>query len=260
MSTKVFTGLRFLTKDIGELGRLLRNVSPAIYALQQAQLNRFLVHSTLALLEGPDAQPGTASPGRAETISQVILARYYERVAKVKSSLRRDPAIDSEVLITCGISDGRILGLVRSELSNHVIQVLVTAAVAESYNYWNSDEPDPEVSASEWESRRQAWDRVLEPSAGMMFSYSLEDPCGLDFSPELSVFEQEVPPAAVRAQKYATHRILTRAATVSEVLALQRRLEVATSAEYAELQAGIRDIEPRLHTAEEVHAAWSRHG
>lgn len=253
MSTKIYTGIKFKDSDLQSIGLKLKTACPSLYQMQQSRVYRFLVLSAVDQLDAIAHSPGEVP---AEGLVDGALGNYWERTAKLKSTNRRDPAVDTEITITCGVHDGSVIGLVRSEFANSVINVLTQAQVASTFNYWNNDEPDPDVSESEWDARGKIWDEVLGTDAGLLFTYTIEDPLGLSLDPPLSAFQSHVLAPEARAKKHATNFMLQAAGTYAKISETLANMAVPGSPECLEYEALVKRFGLGLVTAEQAYAAW----
>lgn len=213
MSTKVYTGFKFVARELRDIVTAMDGIKAAIEELQR---QRFLTVYACMLVTLLDRSQAAVASGKSEQLVHGMPGRRVrdaisKRQAQVRATRERDPAVDFEVVLSCWYSHklGQVIGYVHGELSDTVLTMLKQTGVATDYGYWNNTDRDESVSAAEWKRRKTAWDQVLDGKSGQCFQFRFDgEMASLSFKWE--ELQSHLPSIELRAREQAESNLLSR--------------------------------------------------
>lgn len=178
MSVKVYTGFKFVQRELSGIVGAMDTVKARIEALQRKQ---FLTAYADIFVSMMDRSRQAVAVGKTEGMvsgmpGSLVRRAILKRQAQVRATRERDPAVDFEVVLPCWHSRhlGEVVGYVYGEFSTPVLALLREAGVATEYGYWDIVDPDEDVSPQEWAQRKTAWNEVLDRKSGMGFQFRFD--------------------------------------------------------------------------------------
>ena len=175
MSTKVYTGFKFVARELRDIVTAMNGIKAGIEQLQRQGFLKVYACMLVTLL---DRSQAAVVAGNSEQLVQGMAGRRVrdaicKRQAQVRTTRERDPAVDFEVVLSCWYSHklGQVIGYVYGELSDTVLTMLQETGVATDYGYWNNTDRPERVSAREWRQRGKVWDEVLDGKSGQGFQF-----------------------------------------------------------------------------------------
>lgn len=159
MSTKIYTGFRIETTDLAEIRAMVDKVRPDIVLRAQGLLDDFMKHIQ------------TKEKGKQFSVWLDM------RRATVDKGLR-NPLVDTQFDLLFIPLPGYCIGICYTEHSEWFDFWLAIPGVRD-WSYWNNTDPDENVSAEEWASRKKDWDSLgFHVPAMEGFTISVMDPMG----------------------------------------------------------------------------------
>ncbi|MEX3984308.1 hypothetical protein AB4Y45_35715 [Paraburkholderia sp. EG287A] len=216
MSVQIYTGFKFVQR---ELGALVAAMEPVKARIEDLQRQRYLTAYACILVEMMDRSRKAVAEGRTEGLvtarpGTLVWRAIAKRQQRVRATRERDPAVDLEVVLTCWHSQrlGEVVGYVFGEFGEPVLQLLKDAGVATDFAYWTSSDPDENVPEDEWAQRKAVWNDVMARKSGLGFQFR---------------FDGERASLPVRWEEVATHLpdLTARARELAEPALFQRWYE-----------------------------------
>lgn len=175
MSTKVYTGFKFVSRSMRDIVTALASVKADI---EQLQRNHYLKAYACLLVSLLDRSQAAIEAGKTEGMVGAIPGRQvrdtiHKRQARVRATSERDPAVDVEVELRCWHSQllDEVIGYTYGEFASEVLALLKAKGVVTAYGYWNIVDPDNEVPEHEWAQRKAAWHEALGKKSGARFDF-----------------------------------------------------------------------------------------
>lgn len=241
MSTKIYEGFQIPSDSTRALTTWVSSITDGVKALQRermlkayATLFTVLVDKSLVAQAKPTASPDAFSE---QTPKWAIFDSVRARQRKMLETRRRDPEIDFEVRLVCRTHPklGVVLGFVVSEFASEVHKLVVQAAPAIDYSYWNNVDRSEGVSDEEWDRRGDAWHDVLRSTSPKAFFFQFEN----EDVTELVRFEEVapyLPSIEARANKFAVPQLFNTWIAENEVkMTNDASSSVATYLEYTDI-------------------------
>lgn len=153
MSTKIFNGYLHPDTDLATVYQSFHAKRPRIAEIAQTIIAQFYARGVARQVDGV-VKPGDS--GGPDVVK--LMMDLLERQKRMRADLTRDTEIDVESSVVIIPSDGKVFILVYAE------QPEMKAAITEGlipYPYWDNSEAPDDVSAAEWDQRRDDWDAAL---------------------------------------------------------------------------------------------------
>lgn len=256
MSTTIYNGFRCGTRDQREAMLRIDRLGPRLRAIAERREQAFVTAEAVRIV---DQRALALALGRPVPVLEphaspwdTALARLRERQAEVRRTQKRDPEIDTEVVITLWKTDtnGEWLGFVGADGSAAAYQYVIgqTRRGLSAYAYWdNTDHRPPGVTLRAWKQREKAW-------RGTRRRYPDEVPT-LRWT-----FEATTDPAPSRAQEHLP-TLEQRANPLTEPLVLSAWLAqqppLSESADYQAHLERYLDFRDRLKNDPVMKAGWT---
>jgi hypothetical protein len=207
MSTKIYTGFRFIPTSLPAIMEVMGRVKPEIEALQKERFAKLFV--SLAVLRADRAALAAPSELSAQSLRFAVRREILDRQRELRASMLRDPAVDLEVVLTCWYvpSLNGVIGFVSSEFSAEVLGKLKADGAIQHFDYWDNTDRDPDVSEEEWAGREAVWAEVLDRQAGPPFSFRFDGEAAVDISLDWEFARSFVEPVRVRAARFAADNL-----------------------------------------------------
>lgn len=181
MSIKVYDGMRGTISDPFELAKLIREVLEPLYFEAygklvdhaRAEYKRSEGKATIKSIFELSSDEWDKNIRHVVYVPNQVHAAI--RAAQENSHWTfSDLAVGYEVSILPNGVGGNPLVLVFGELARPYRDKILQAGVVESYGYWDSSDPEEELTVKEWKERKQAWSVIFDsPPAevGLGFSF-----------------------------------------------------------------------------------------
>ncbi|WP_126223547.1 hypothetical protein [Burkholderia ambifaria] len=213
MSTRVYTGFKFVARELRDIVTAMEGIKASIEKLQREGFLKVYACMLVTLL---DRSQAAVAAGNSEQLVQGMAGRrvrdaIYKRQAQVRTTRERDPAVDFEVVLACWYSRklGEVIGYVYGELSETVLTMLKETGVATEYGYWNNTDRPESVSAREWRMRGKVWDEVLDGKSGQGFQFRYDgEMANMPF--KWDELQAHLPSIESRAREQAEANLLAR--------------------------------------------------
>ncbi|RQR65654.1 hypothetical protein DIE18_04180 [Burkholderia sp. Bp9125] len=213
MSTRVYTGFKFVARELRDIVTAMDGIKASIEKLQREGFLKVYAGMLVRLL---DRSQAAVAAGKSEQLVQGMAGRRVrdaicKRQAQVRTTRERDPAVDFEVVLACWYSRklGEVIGYVYGELSETVLTMLKETGVATEYGYWNNTDRPESVSAREWRMRGKVWDEVLDGKSGQGFQFRYDgETANMPFKWE--ELQAHLPSIDSRAREQAEANLLAR--------------------------------------------------
>lgn len=207
MSTRIDTGCEIAGHTLESFLPELRALQEQFAALAQQLSIRWLVRRATALRdrahlglplnlhEEVDPEDGR---GALSLAWRDQMARQQDNVR----TSRRDSAVDYSAEVTLFPREGRLLAMAFIE-HRELLTLWQQQAWRRDYAYWNhTDRPD-EVTAADWERRRDDWNAIFKVNSvpsQVGYSFRLSDVQAAPRRPEASELDEQMPDIATRVQ------------------------------------------------------------
>lgn len=204
MSTKIYSGFRFVPSDLNEIHALLMAYRPAVKAAVHAAQCRFLATTAADIIDKAALNGGLA--GEPLSIAHDEMRR---RQKEVRTTGYRDPEVDFDFKLAVMPYGERVYGIVFCE-QREWQSAFYGQTWVEHWPYWdNTDEPEG-VSRRQWANRGKVWDTILagdewDRPVGCGFSYDFEPPPRWPDADDVLAF---VPSHADRVERFAGMRVM----------------------------------------------------
>lgn len=202
MSTNIYNGRLLAGGFLEVYGWLLQAKEKAVelsYSLQ----TKWAVERAVAAIDKAK-HSGTAT---TFTLSTAI-SELEDRQREVQKTGQRDPLVDFDFeLWLFPYTETETLCILNSE-QPQLIKLFDEHSWVRDYSYWNSSDPDENVSDAEWDEREQAWNKVL-PGAGVpsdrCLTLKMSPTLPLRYVPDVrKTFMRHVPSLDVRISRLAS--------------------------------------------------------
>lgn len=170
MSTKIYNGIMFKSKNIFEINKQLNAFSVELTKYTNVKLSEMLANVTVADIDFCTIY-GEIPKDIEESKCDGIYLYYLKNYANAWKKLN-EPYAERNLLIdyTCSISihpleqEGLFLGIVFAE-KEEIKQMLFDKNIAVDYHYQNQTDPPEDILYEEWKKRGYNWDEVLKHSS-----------------------------------------------------------------------------------------------
>lgn len=158
MSTKIFDGFQFSTKDLNEVHRF---VEKARRKFQPIARRMFLMHLASSMIEIMDRRAvadllGIEKPGKENSPFSAAFMDYIERVSFVEKENRRDPEIDFSFEVAILPHSTGIYGIVYTE-QPELRKLWFASRGIRDFSYFNNTDKPSRISEKEWVRRGETW-------------------------------------------------------------------------------------------------------
>lgn len=213
MSTKVYTGFKFIPATLDGVTKALAKVASDIEEMQRHRYRKVYASMLVSLMDRNSTARLSSRNAKLETPRWRVSQQIADRQRRIRATQERDPAVDWEISLQCWQSKaaGRIIGAVDGEMSDQILTFLVDRKIVERFGYWNNTDPEEGVPRREWNARKKAWDQALDNKSGMPFTFDFEGRyIAFERSPTWAELEPYVPTLDERANRAADNFVSSR--------------------------------------------------
>ena len=213
MSTKIYTGFKFIPATTRLASLALAKVAEDIEDMQRQRLHRIYASMLVSLMDRSRLASPRNKMLEPGTPAGVVMNQIYDRIRKVRVSRLRDPLVDWDIDFQCWESKaaGCVIGHVASELAGDVLELLVKKKIVVGYGYWNNVDPEEGVPAKEWRTRERVWRQALDGKSGLAYTFSFPgESIAFGRTPSWAEVEPFIPTLDERARRQAVDAVSRR--------------------------------------------------
>ena len=201
MSTKIYDGIRFREADLAALHAAMMALRPGIRAVQAEMENKLIANLATSAIDDAAAKSTNAEAPAFNAWTEV-----EERRRKIKTTGRRDPAVDFDLSLMVLPFEGKIYGLVFTDCKD-VEEFVMAAPWIEPWPYWDNTDADESVTDEEWTERGKTWTAIFAQDphqipAGCGFSIEMNN---ISLPPAIKNILPHVPSMEKRLRRVATN-------------------------------------------------------
>ncbi|CAO4140675.1 hypothetical protein LPLAFNJD_LOCUS751 [Methylorubrum aminovorans] len=204
MSTKIYSGFRFVPSDLNEVHTLL--------SLYRSEVKDAVHEAKCRFLAGAAADHIDKAALKGEPAGEPLGAAHDEmrrRQKEVRTTGYRDPEVDFDFKLSVMPYGECVYGIVFCEQRAWQSAFLAQPWV-EHWPYWNSTDRPEGVSRREWAKRGETWNAILagdewDRPVGCGFGYDFEPPPRWPQGEDVLAY---VPSHADRVARFASMRVM----------------------------------------------------
>lgn len=175
MSTKIFTGFAWACPDIAEVMMALRELEGHIRDVCNARkasalgelATRAVDQACMAMSRKQMESEKSVEPDQSPLTE--AWQKMWDRQARIRQSMQRDPAVDFEVRIVMWYVPelAKFVGHVLSEDGGEAYRILLESEGVSDFSYWDNTDAPEHLWPEEWTARGALWDRISNDEFGL---------------------------------------------------------------------------------------------
>ena len=152
MSTKIYTGFRFKTKDWNAIHRMLMRYRQQLEPLVKDKIVDMYARLSTKALDCRACNIDLIKNDKKSAYTWA-LDTIESRIKETRKTGLRDPLIDFDCEIALlPLSNGVVLGIIYTE-QQEFINLWMRKKNVEEYAYWNNTDPPDHITEKEWQQR-----------------------------------------------------------------------------------------------------------